>query len=334
MKIIETHPCELSFKQFENLPKLLYPADSIRLRQPENINLEFLYKCYVVTDNDIPKGRAILYKNPYLRFQGMKAMCIGNYESVNNSHVSTKLMEAVFAEARKQQAEFMIGPMNGSTWDNYRFSIHHNHSNFLLEPYHPLYYNEQFKANGFKVISSYTSTISHTLQSDMKEVLKQGEEFSKRGVTIRTINMGQYENELKKLYPFIGNAFQTNFLYTPISWSAFKAKYLEATKIIDPEYVLIAEDKDQKIIGFVFCYDDLFHPENKSLIAKTIARNPSKQWTGLGHVLLNRVSTVMKKKGYKSLVNAFLKEDGTSTLLSQHFGTNPYKNYVLYGTHV
>jgi L-amino acid N-acyltransferase YncA len=334
MKVIEIHPGEKNFELFEKLPELLYPSNSIRFKQSENLGQEFIYKYYIVTEGHIPKARAILYNNPALCYQGMKTMCIGNYESVDDKHVSTKLLETIFTEARKQQVEFIIGPMNGSTWDNYRFSTHQLHPNFLLEPYHHLYYNEQFITSGFQIISRYSSTINQTLSEDKDAIVQRDAEFSKRGVTIRTINIEHYENELNRLYPFIQNAFQRNFLYTPVSWSTFKTKYMEATKIIMPEHVLIAEDNAHELIGFIFCYDDLFHIASKRLIIKTLARDPSPEWSGLGYVLMNKVIAGLKKKGYQSVINAFMIENGASTALSTHFGSAPYKNYVLYGTHV
>jgi L-amino acid N-acyltransferase YncA len=334
MNIIETHPGEKDFELFRKLPELLYPANSIRFKQSESIGQEFIYNYYVVTEGNIPKARAILYNNPALRYQEMKTMCIGNYESVNDMHVSTKLLETLFTEARKQYTEFIIGPMNGSTWDNYRFSTHQQHPNFLLEPYHHLYYNEQFITSGFKIISRYSSTITQTLSGNTNRIVQRYTRFSKRGVNIRTINMAHYENELSKLYPFIKKVFQANFLYTPINWNTFKTKYLEAATLINPEHVLIAETSEHEIIGFIFCYDDLFHTASKRLIIKTLARDPSPEWSGLGYVLMNKVIADLKKKGYQSVVNAFIIENGASTALSTHFGSDPYKNYVLYGTHV
>jgi hypothetical protein len=334
MKILETHPREINFELFLKLPDLLYPPGSIRFQQSENIGQEFIYKYFMVTEENIPKARAILYNNPALHYQGLRTMCIGNYESADETHVSTKLFETIFKEARKQHTEFIIGPMNGSTWENYRFSTHQQHPNFLLEPYHHLYYNEQFISSGFKIISRYSSTINHALSESMDGIVQRDTDLSKRGVTIRTINMEQFENELSRLYPFIKKAFQANFLYTPINWNTFKTKYMEAAKIIVPEHVLIAENSANDIIGFIFCYDDLFHTASKRLIIKTLARDPSPEWSGLGYVLMNRVLAGIKKEGYQSVVHAFMIENGASTPLSTHFGSASYKNYVLYGTHV
>ena len=334
MEIIKTKPGDQNFHFFENIPEQLYPVNSIRHKQAESINMEFLVACYVLTLNGEVKARAALYNNPHLVYDKKRSFCIGNYESVNDLKVSEKLMNFIVSEARKSGADFLIGPMNGSTWDNYRFSVHHQHANFLLEPYHHLYYNEHFFSSGFKTISNYTSSIDKDLHHDHPNVLKLDINFLQAGLTIRNIDMSNYERELKKLYPFISSAFKNNFLYTPISWEAFYKKYMEAAKIINPEYVLIAEDVQRNIKGFIFCYDDLLSKNEKKIVIKTIAREKSKELSGLGHAMANRILQLVKNRNYQSIIHAFMIEQGTSTGVSENFFGTIYKNYALYGKEI
>lgn len=331
MEIISTQPGDKNFHLFEGLIKQLYPENSIRHTQSESINKEFLTSCFVLTVNDEPKARVTLYNNPNLTYNAQKSMCIGNYECVDDHAIAEHLLKFITNEAKKTGAEFLIGPMNGSTWDNYRFSTHHDYPIFLLEPYHHLYYNQQFTEAGFSPISQYTSSIDTELECNHPDILKRETELLSEGVVIRSINMNDYEGELKKLYPVITNSFKSNFLYTPIKWETFLKKYLEAGKIINPEYVLIAEDKQGDIIGFIFAYDDLYNRTQKCLVVKTLARHESKQWSGLGQVLSNKVVNNVKNKGYTSLIHAFIISHGTSRGTSEKFHGKVFKNYALYG---
>jgi GNAT superfamily N-acetyltransferase len=332
MKIIQTIPGTNEFCLFENLTQLIYsPAENINNKHAENINTDFLTSCYVLTVNNVPKARLALYNNPYLIYNGMKSACIGYYECVDEPEVSKKILSKATEEAKKLNADFLIGPMNGSTWDNYRFSTNDNYPVFMLEPRHHLYYNSQLMSAGFNPIAKYTSSIDRTLLYNLPETTHLENSFLKKGVIFRNINMNNYEGELDKLYPFIASAFKTNFLYTPISKERFYNKYSEAAKIINPEFVIIAEDFNGDIIGFVFCYDDLLNVEEKSLVIKTLARDSSKQWRGLGSVLANKVVRLAKNRGYNSIIYAFMMEKGTSAAASESFSGNAYKNYVLYG---
>ncbi|HRI00575.1 MAG TPA: hypothetical protein PK006_05945 [Saprospiraceae bacterium] len=331
MEIVRTKPGDNDFQLFEMIPELLYAKDCIRRQQSENINMDFLDACYVLVCDNEPKARLAVYKNPYLNYKEKKSACLGNYECVDNTEISKTILDFVVDQVKKTGNEFLIGPMNGSTWDNYRFSLQNEYPNFLLEPYHPIYYNDHFLNAGFKSIANYRSSIDHEMPCDLEAVIKLEDKFGETGVKIRNIQIDDFDNELKKLYPFISTAFKNNFLYTPISWTSFSNKYKEATQSINPEYFLIAEDSLGNIISFIFCYDDLYNSSEKSLVVKTLARDPSRQWSGLGHVLANKIIRLIKSKNYQSVVHAFMIEHGTSTGASANFLGKVYKNYTLYG---
>ncbi len=334
MEIIRISPSDKKFEEFKNFPSKIYPADSIRLRQSEGINEAFLVHIYMLYEGAELKGRLALYKNPDLIYQSKKSFCIGNYECVDEMACAGFLLNAALEDAKSDGAEFVIGPMNGSTWDNYRFSAHNDLPNFLLEPYHHLYYNTQWEGSGFGAISRYVSNFESEIICDHPAILQREKELLNEGVVIRNVNLDQYESELEKLYPFVMLSFQTNFLYTPVSWEHFREKYTEAKAIIVPENLLIAEDSNGSIVGFVFVYDDLYNRKEKSLVVKTIGRHPDKKWSGLGQVLANRVVRRAKNLGYQSLVHAFIFEKGTSVNLSSMFKGNSSKNYILYGKEI
>lgn len=330
MELIETMPGDDHFHLFENLPKNLYPENSIRHQEPENLCHEFLHQCYVVTINNEPVARAALYLNPALNYKARRASCIGNYECVNQTEVSDFLINKLAEASKGADKGYMIGPMNGSTWDNYRFSMEHQYPNFLLEPFHPLYYNDQFVAAGFNPISRYTSSINQDLHCDMDHILALEQSFQQAGVLIRSINLNDYENELQKLYFLVKNAFKTNFLYTPVSQETFSRKHRDMAALIDPELVLVAEDSAENLIGFIFSYPDRYQQNGKCLVVKTMARDPDRRWSGLGHILANSITRVARKRKFDCMVHAFMIEDGTSTGVSKSFSGKVYKHYTLY----
>lgn len=331
MEIIRTIPGDSRFYLFEDLPKRLYPAESMRHKQPGDFNISFIHSCYVLLDNGAPKARAALCQNPGLFYQNKKVISIGNYESIEDENISNQFLGFIIKEAQTLNASFLIGPMNGSTWNNYRFSLHNNYDNFLLEPYHHIYYNQQFLSAGFNTIANYSSRINTDFFCDEKEILIKESKLFKAGVRIRNINLENFDIELQRLYPFICRAFQHNFLFSPVTLENFLEKYKRMAGIINPDFVLIAEDAKENIIGFIFCYDDLWNKKEKSIVIKTLARDESKQWSGLGVALANRIIREAKKQGYQSVIHAFMMNDGNSTEASVKFFGNIYKEYALYG---
>lgn len=331
MKVIQTMPGESEFSYFEALPKILYADNSIRHNQSENINTDYLDSCYVLLIEDEPKARLCLYNNPELTYRGKKAACVGNYECIDEQVVSSTILETAMLKAKQSGAGYVIGPMNGSTWDSYRFSIHHHYPPFLLEPYHHVYYNLQFLKAGFEVISRYKSSLDRSMNYNTPDVMHTEASLKAFGLQIRNINMDDFDRELDKLFPFISEAFKKNFLYTPIQRKTFFKKYKEAAPIIQPEFCLIAEDNSGNIAGFIFSYLDLLNRNEKSIVIKTLARDASPKWKGLGYVLTNKVLDAARQQGVQSVIHAFMIEEGYSTKTSVFFQGKAYKEYALYG---
>lgn len=316
---------------FAQLPRNLYPADSPWYPESETVNQEALAATYVVMADDRPLARAARYHGDAMDWEGRRMALLGYWECVEQQEVAAMLLAEVAKDARAAGADYLLGPMNGSTWDSYRFSTSHDFPNFLLEPYHHLYYVQQFRDAGFEVVSRYTSNIDTELACDWPQVFDKEREFADRNIRIRPIDVSRLADELEALHPFIDGTFSGNFLYSPISRSRFLEKYLAAAAIIDPDFVLIAEDADRRPVGFVFSYPDAHNRRGGSLIIKTLARAGGRHYAGLGHVLANRVIRVARQRGFRSVVHAFIIEQGDATLVSGNFAGRPYKEYVLLG---
>lgn len=331
MQILAVNPLEANFHLFDRFPKNLYPEGHNRLKLPDHLNSDYLDSCFIIVEDDKVLARAALYCNPKLSYKGKNTWCIGNYEAEDNPGACFQLFQHVLAHAKENGAEYILGPMNGSTWDNYRLKVPGSHPDFFMEPCHHPYYHEHFTNANFEVAGRYFSSVDKNLRFDQPEVLAKEKSFLEQGVTFRNINLTEFEKELSDIYDFNLRAFQNNFLFTPISKEAFIKKYTLVKKFIDPNYVILAEDKGQNLIGYFFCIDDHFNKENRSLIVKTLARHPHDQWKGMGHVIGNMIYRRAILEGYTSIIHALVFEDATSIRLSKNFSGEIFKNYILYG---
>lgn len=318
------------FQDFLGLPKKLYEPGSVRLLQKENINHHLVQQCYLVEKDDWFIARAALYKNPDLVYNNLSTACVGNYECIKDPAASKLLLEAIFDDARQYGAEYILGPMNGSTWDDYRFSRNHAIPPFFMEPHHHLYYNDQFTNAGFESIADYISS-----SADCSNFTERGSEGAERlasgELLMRPVQLDAFEEELEKLYHFCKVAFASNYFYTPIDAESFKEKYRQAKAIIKPEFFQICTTRTGEIVGFMFCADDLYHPQEKILIIKTVARNPDPAYTGLGTLLANKVYGIAAEKGYQKIIHAFMHLKNASVVLSGKFAGTASNNYSLYG---
>lgn len=319
------------FQMFMSLPEMLYPAENKRLLGSETIPSDHLVASYVLLRNSRPVARASLYHNPDLLYEARPGWALGNYECVPDSDQANFLLNHLIDEAKAQGADYLLGPMNGSTWENYRFATDHDNPPFFLESYHPLYYNTQFKAAGFSKIADYYTNADTTILFDRPDIVVREKALVGQGVAIRSIDLTRYETELESIYELNSLAFKSNFLHTPISKSSFMKKYLAAKSIVNPNFTLMAECQNQNLIGYYFCTDDLLNTQEKSLIVKTLVRHPDPQWRGLGHVMGNVVYRNAARLGYSRIIHSFIYQQGTSAKLSKNFSGINYRNYALYG---
>jgi hypothetical protein len=331
MTILKTVPCDRHFQRFTDFPRSIYPPDSPYFKTPKTVNTTFLQSAYLLLDDEHIVARAALYMNPFLNFENKSTACIGNYEAIDDKLAATKLIAHITSDARSLGAEYLIGPMNGSTWDTYRFSTDHDSPNFFLEPYHHLYYNTHFLQAGFEAIAKYYSNIAKIETFPAGDILSRDAALVQQGVTFRPIDLENYVHEISRIHQFNTFAFSHNFLYTPINLEEFVKKYTAAKHILHPDYTLLAEDREGNLVGYYFCLHDHLNTKEKSLIFKTLVRHPAPEWQGLGHVMGNRIYQHAIGQGYRTFIHPFIFENGTSNNLSKNFLGTRYKKYVLYG---
>lgn len=335
IKIINTCPTSNEFQEIIDFGKKIYDANAIRQQQSESWNKNFLHTCLVAVENDDIKARLMIYNNPNLSYKHQKIITIGNYEAIDNQEVANKILNKATKIAQSLGATLLLGSMNGSTWDSYRFSTSHANPPFFLEPHHHLYYNNHFTENGFTPFANYFSSKDTTLQFDHHpSVLEREKAFLEQGVTFRNVDLANFEIELEKLYDFNALAFQTNFLYSPISKEDFLEKYRATKQVINPNFVRIAEDAAKNIVGYIFGIQDFYNKKEKSLVLKTIARHPAKKWAGMGHVIGNQIYRKAVAEGFQSVIHAFMYDEGYSTTITKNFFGERFKNYILYGKNI
>lgn len=331
LSVVKTFPGDDSFHFFEEVIKNVYPPGQLRLKQTEGINRDFLHIAFVVLRGQLPVARCCIYNNPLLSLEGKRTLCIGNYECINDDGVAALLMQAAFTEARSLNAENIAGPMNGSTWDTYRLGVYDGSPNFFLEPYYPAYYQQQFEKAGFNKIARYVSSIDRSEQLVDERVQRTKKSFGERGILLRNIDLDHYEKELDQLYGFCMEAFRNNFLFSPIGKENFIEKYLKVRSYIKPEYVLIAENSKKEIVGFIFCLENYFDTKEKGLIIKTVAKDPSIRYGGMGNLLASTVKKKALENGYTYIIHAFMLETNVSKNISVYFSGETLREYFLYG---
>jgi len=202
--LVELQPLSESFDAFLDFPKGIYGSD---WSDSHNYSeCQHLHSCYVLKMEGEVKGRFAIYENTELKFKGQQAICIGSYECVDDESVAKILLQHAKDICRDRGYSIAIGPMNGSTWNSYRFRMNSTIP-FFLEPNQSVGYNAQFEKNEFETIATYVSNTDEELDFDTVKLQKFQEHFELKGAKIRNFNLNRLEDEFEK------NEFETIATY-------------------------------------------------------------------------------------------------------------------------
>ena len=258
---------------------------------------------------------------------------IGNYAAAEHEAASVLLRRAC-AELSKRGCTMAVGPMDGSTWGNYRLITERgNEPIFFLEPENPKDWPAQFSAAGFFPLARYYSSLVSDLSERDNPCRGSAERLREMGVEIRPIRASEVESDLRKIYHVVCRSFRKSFLYTPISESDFIAQYRLLLPHVRPELVLLAE-REGVLIGFVFAVPDLFQLARAkvidTVIVKTLSVLPECAGAGLGGLLVEHVQQLARSLGYRRAIHALMHENNASRRISAAAKSTTIRRYTLF----
>ncbi len=273
------------------------------------------------------KASVIVFINPKIE-QGKTAI-LGNYHCEskdNDGKFGEQVLESALLWCKEQGFESVIGPMNGNTWDTYRYKIKGNR-NFLGDLPMNIEWFNQWKNMGFQVEARYVSTQVRESKFDRFELRKN--QLESGGLVFRNLVLVNWEAELEKVYKLSLVAFKSNAFYTEIDWLEFKANYDAIKNRLDPNWILFAEDQNSgELVGFVFAYLDQMN-DPSSLIIKTVARKDGFRWSGLGLVMTQILQQKAEQMGINEFIHAFMHEKAVSLNCSSSMQAEVISEYVL-----
>lgn len=321
-----------SKEDFLSFPRELYADDPFYITKTEDVSA--CEKLFVVKEDDKILARAgIIYSSTLTPSLSLgegetKLAQIAFFEAENNLEAVKFLFDEIKTYARERGCNFLIGPINGSTWKKYRVTLPSNNPPFLLDNYNKPYYAELFEKCGFETIANYTSSICRNLNKDYSRLEKFSTIFEKKGVKIRKFNPEKFEEDIRKIYDISIKSFVNNFLYTPIEFDEFYKMYEPVKGFLNPEWVLLAENENNEAVAFVFGFDNLYSRDKKSLIIKTLAQIPDYKYRGIGSYLVEILHQKAHITGYDNVIHALMHESNVSANI---LAGEIYHEYKLYG---
>ncbi len=331
LHIIKVNDIAVVNKLSEQLLKTIYSPEELKFKKDAGYDPEYLSHVIFVVKDEVPLARTAIYTNPFIRASAKNALTMGNFECVYDTEVAEKTFGEVELFAKQNSYSSIIGPVNGSTWDNYRLSMEGNYPRFFTEELFKNYYSSLFINSGFDILTEYYSTLISDIHLIVEEQDKARDTFLvSTGLNFRGISKESFLVDLEKIYHFAMDAFSGNYLFSPLSRSYFIEKYLPLQQFIDPDYCRLVFDKNNNLVAFFFCLPDILNPNSKTLIVKTIAGKSGRNYAGISSLLFKRVVAKAIQNGYKHIIHAFMHKSNQSLNLSRKYNSKIIRTYQLF----
>lgn len=248
---------------------------------------------------------------------GRRTAAIGQLR-IDDAEAGGKALSEVCRVLADEGFGAVIGPMDGDTWHAYRHVIESDGARpFMLEPQFLPRQAEAFEIAGFETVATYCSA---------RAAVVPGEELpADANVTIHAWDGGDVNRFLEDVHALCTEAFSRNPFYKPLDKAGFDALYKPLIPRLDKDLVLFARDPDDRLLGFVFGYPDVFDP--KAAILKTYASRAR----GVGRRLVSAFNDTVYLKGFETVIHALMHESNESTDRSARSGGEVFRRYALLG---
>lgn len=265
-------------------------------------------------------------------FQERPVGVLGHY-AAKDRPAGVKVLDHAADRLRKMGLSHVVGPMDGNTWRRYRLiTVRGSEPVFFMEPDNPVDWPGHFTGAGFVPLAEYFSALNSDLSVTDPRAGRTMDRLAAQGVSIRSIEMTRFEQELEQVYRLSMASFSQNYLFTPIQCQEFVSMYLPVRQHVRPELVLMAE-REGELVGFMFGVGDLNQAKRgepvTTAIAKTLAILPGRSVAGLGSVLVDRFQQEARGLGFDRVIHALMHQSNCSMNIAGRFGKQ-IRQYTLF----
>ncbi|MEJ2088779.1 MAG: hypothetical protein P8Y69_09980 [Gammaproteobacteria bacterium] len=261
---------------------------------------------------------------------GQRVGMLGLYEAMPDVDPLEirEMLEAACRYLQDNGCGIAVGPINGSTWFDYRLSVPGGGRPFLSDVHTPDEYLGHWLQAGFAPEVHYRSTAIENPAAP--SVRRFDRRMSDQGVTVEGVGTSKFFDVLPEIHALSLDAFAANPFFQPIDLATFRSLYAPLEHVIDPNWALIARDTEGRALGFALAFPDLLDHERRSLVVKTVAARRDGSANGVGIWLTNLLHQRANQAGFDRIYHALMHEFNPSTRAHAR-SSRTYRQYVLLG---
>lgn len=329
--MLEILKLEIGKKEFDSFFKVPYLLQNFPFSKEnydrekkqlslKNIFFEHAKGCgFVVKDNGEFKGRIFasvdesLIQNKDNESKFQKVIGHIGYICVKEELYYRKLIEEAERWLKNKGVTHIHGPLNLNILNGYRLQVDGFRTDpFPGEPRNPGYYKKFFEQSGYKVLNSWNSWDLNPdfIRLSANHASAISKKVNLKGVTIRSLNIKKFENEISNICDCALESFSLNYGIAQISKKEFVQSLSHLKPLMRENLFYILQERNGKVGGFIMGYqDDPLKP--KRIIFHTVALNKKWQKTNAAYLLAEKICNTVSSLGYYG-IGAFAKE-GKST---------------------
>jgi len=289
------------------------------------------------------------------QIHGDKVGFWGFFECSNDQPTANALFDAASQWLRAKGLDTMRGPVSPSMNDQCGMLVKgYDSPPVFLMLYNPPYYNNLALNAGHHVGQELLAWYIDQDKIDIKRLSRIARHVLKREqLTIRTINMKDFDNEVEKIRDIYNKAWEKNWGFVPFTDREFDFMAKSMKPVAKEHFIYFVEDKEGKPIGFSLTLPDM------NVALKHVNGNPFTPWGLVKYLWYGRnisafrtitmgVLPEYRNKGIDSILNAHISEYGgkhglyssemswvlksneAMSKLAKVIGGIPYKEYVIY----
>jgi len=260
-------------RAFVELPYRLYRDDPIwvpplRLEQRNQIDARrnpMLDHCtvqlFLLEDDGKVIGRVSAFVD-HLAVQhwGKPVGLFGSYECVRDSEASRLLLDAARGWLRERGMPSMRGPWSFASQEWGLVVEGFEPPPVIMAPYNPPWYNDQLLAFGLAKAKDLLVYVADTTEGyDIpRRYLELTDRVQRRyGIAVRSVDVKKLDAEVATLVDVANRSIAQNWGFYPATAAEGRAMARDMRQIIDPEVVLLAEERDGRAIGFAISLPDI-----------------------------------------------------------------------------
>lgn len=217
-------------------------------------------------------GRVAAIVNPRLVDDEHRPIgVLGLFEHTDDAPAAAALLDGACAWLREHGCAIVRGPMNFTTWHDYRFTVRGFEAGWAPgEPWHPRFYPKLWVEAGFTPCATYTSNWFENPERVGEQLAPKAQQALDQGYSIRAMT----PRDLPALYRLSSAAFADAYMYSPIDADEFGSLYTPASVAAASRSSYIAHSPEGEPAGLAYSYPYTF-AGHTTLIGKTIAVAPS-----------------------------------------------------------